>query len=201
MSTLTNGKIRKIARTHNKANDSYSEVIQFPDSQSATKRIELLPSVVHDLSALEKNLRDAGAALPKDDHELRELLQSVANSDAPTEWVYEAQTGWTRDRQAFVTLDGVIGSGGSANVKGVKRAQAVGDLSGRLSTNGTVDQWRDTVGKACLNSTILMTAISASLAAPLLTIVNRLSFTINLFGKPRSGKTIATLAAGSVIGA
>jgi len=45
-----------------------------------------------------------------------------------------------------------------------------------------------------------MFAISVALAAPLLAIVNRQSFTINLFGRSRAGKSVATLVGASVIG-
>jgi uncharacterized protein (DUF927 family) len=49
-------------------------------------------------------------------------------------------------------------------------------------------------------STILMFAICVALAAPLLAIVNRASFTICVFGRTRIGKSIATLVGASVIG-
>jgi hypothetical protein len=197
--TTTTSTIRKKARIHDKANDKYLDVIEFPLSGSGAKTIELLPSVVSDLAAFEKNLRDGGAVLPKDDNERKQLLQAVAKSDAPVQWVYEAQTGWTEDRKAFVMLDGVIGDT-STDIKGVKRRNDVADLSGRLSTSGTVDAWRETVGKVSRHSTVMMTAISTALGAPLLGLINCPSFTISLFGKTRSGKTVATLAAGSVIG-
>ena len=45
-----------------------------------------------------------------------------------------------------------------------------------------------------------MTAISVAFGAPLLTLLGRQSFTINLFGPSAAGKSIATLAAASVIG-
>ena len=199
MTTTTTTTIRKVARIHDKASDTYYEEILFPISGSETKRIELRPSAVNDLSAFEKNLRDKGALLPKDDEELKQLLHEVAKSDAAANWVYEAQTGWTEDHTAFVLMDGVIGENPS-NIKGVKQSYDVGDLSGRLSTSGTVDAWRETVAKPALHSTVLMTAISVSLAAPLLALVNSPSFTINLYGRTRSGKTVATLVAGSLIG-
>ena len=191
--------ISKIARINDKSATKYYEVIEFPISESETGTVELPPSVVNDRSALEKNLRDKGAVLPKDENGLKVLLDEVAKSDAPAEWVYEERTGWTEDRKAFVLLDGVIGDT-STIIKGVKRSSDVADPSGRLSLSGTAKTWRETIGQWSRHSTVLMTAISAPLGAPLLAIMGYPSFTINLVGKTRSGKTIATLAAGSVIG-
>ena len=71
---------------------------------------------------------------------------AVANSDAPEEWVYEAQTGWTPDRKAFVLMDGFIGKS-ATKIIGVNRANSVKDCSGRLSNAGSWESWRDSVAE------------------------------------------------------
>ena len=123
----------------------------------------------------------------------------MAKSDAPEEWVYEARTGWTEDGKAFVLVDGVIGDA-ATKIIGVNRANSVNDPSGRLSNSGSWKSWRDTVAEPARLSTILMFGISVALAAPLLAIISRPSFTICLFGRTRVGKSIATLLGASVIG-
>ena len=77
--------IRKVARIHDKSNDTYLDVIQFPISKSETRRLELLTSVVNDHSAFTKRLRDAGAVLPKDKAILKQALETVANFDSAEE--------------------------------------------------------------------------------------------------------------------
>ena len=199
---MTNNPTRnvtKIARIRDKATGKYLEIIEFPISKFNVGKIKLSPSAVSEPKSLEKALRNAGAILPKDDQELKELLTSVAKSDAPKDWIYAARTGWTQDKKAFVLVDRVIGNS-KTKIIGVNQANTVNDPSGRLSNKGSWKSWRDTIAKPAHLSTILMFAISVALAAPLLAIINRPSFTINMFGRTRIGKSIATLLGASIIG-
>jgi hypothetical protein len=191
--------IRKIARVHDKSKGTYLDIIQFPISNSETSRLELLPSVVNDHSALTKRLRDAGAILPKAKTVLKQALEVVANSDAPEEWIYEKQTGWLQSRKAFVRVMGVIGDPG-VKIVGVNQSKAISHRSGIQSAAGKWRNWRNEVAAPARYSTTLILAISVALAAPLLHVVRRQSFTINLFGPSNAGKSMATLLAASVIG-
>ena len=199
MNTLQKATIKKIARVRDKATENYVEVIEFPISKIEVNRLELPPSVVSDLKAFEKRLRDAGAILPKDDEKRNNLLSSVAKSDLPEEWLYEARTGWIKSRRAFVLVNGMIGDA-KAKIVGVNRANSIKDSSGRLSNRGRWKSWRDTVAERARLSTVLMFSVCVALAAPLLSITNRSSFAICLFGRSRVGKSIATLLGASVIG-
>jgi putative DNA primase/helicase len=113
--------------------------------------------------------------------------------------VYEAQTGWTQDKKRFVLVDGVIGNA-ATKIIGVNRVNSINDPSGRLSRSGSWKSWRDTVAEQAHLSTILMFGICVALAATLLAIINRPSFSIFLFGRTRVGKSIATLLGASIIG-
>ena len=199
MSNSETHTIRKIARIHDKATDKYLEVVEFPISDSKKSTLQLQPSVVIKRSAFENELRDAGAILPKNRDQLKQLLTAVADSDAPEEWVYETRTGWTQDRQAFVLVNGVIGNP-ETKIVGVNRSCEPGDRSGKLSTAGKWKSWRSSVATLARLSTTLMFSLSVAFAAPLLTVTNRQSFAINLLGQSRSGKTIATLMSASLIG-
>jgi uncharacterized protein (DUF927 family) len=199
MNTRQKATIKKIARVRDKATENYLEVIEFPISETDINRLKVPPSVVCDLKAFEKRLRDAGAMLPKDDEKRNNLLTSVAKSDPPEEWLYEARTGWTESRRAFVLVNGMIGDA-KAKIVGVNRANSIKESSGRLSNRGRWKSWRDTVAERARLSTVLMFSICVALAAPLLGITNRSSFAICLFGRSRVGKSIATLLGASVIG-
>ncbi len=120
--------IKKIARIRDKATEKYLEVIEFPISETEIKTLELPPSVVNEPGAFEKQLRDAGAILPKSDQDLKDLLSIVAKLDAPEERAYEAQTGWTEDGKAFVLADRVIGDA-ATRIIGVNQANAVNDVA------------------------------------------------------------------------
>ena len=137
--------IRKIARVRDKATGDYFEIIEFPVSQTEKSRLELPPSVVVDLSAFERRLRDAGAILPKAN--TRDFLRAAAHRKAPLDFVYEAKTGWTEDRKLFVLNDGVIGKS-KQRILGVNQGRTSADASGRQSVAGDWKKWRSTVGKA-----------------------------------------------------
>jgi uncharacterized protein (DUF927 family) len=129
---------------------------------------------------------------------LKQLLEAIAQSDPPEEWTYEAQTGWI-DGEAFVSTKGVIGDV-TTKIIGVNQSRDIKDRSGQLSIKGGWKAWRDAVAEPSRNSTALMFAISAALAAPLLAFSTRGSFSLNLFGPTRAGKSVATVVAGSIIG-
>jgi hypothetical protein len=195
----SNRTIHKVARIKDKATSTYFEVIEFPLSASETGALTLVPSVVNDLNQFEKQLRDAGAILPKDDEQLQKLLVSLAKSDAPEERVYEAHTGWIEDKTGFATVDGLIGVA-PTNIVGVNRSNVIEHESGKLSTSGTWEGWRDDVGNLARFSSIMMFAICVAFAAPLLAFVKWPSFAICLFARTRVGKSITTLMAASVPG-
>jgi hypothetical protein len=192
-------RIRKIARINDKSNNTYLEVIEFPISKIGTSRLELLPSVVNDHRGFQKRLRDAGAQLPKDRLVLKQALEAVASSEPAEEWIYEKQTGWLKGRKAFVQVRGVIGDPG-AKIIGVNQSKAVIDRSGMQSAAGKWTAWRDRVAGPARYSTTLMLAICVALAGPLLDVLRRQSFAINLFGPSNAGKSMATLLAASIIG-
>jgi hypothetical protein len=71
METVMNAKnqnvmplLRKIARIEDKATGLFIEEIEFPVSQTETRRLQLSASEINDLSALYDNLLDHGAVLP-----------------------------------------------------------------------------------------------------------------------------------------
>ena len=192
--------IRKIARIRDDATGQYSEIVEFPISDSTTARLELAPAVIHDLRQFADKLLNAGAILPKDVTEQKELLRAVADSDAPKEFVYAAETGWLNDEcKVFVKADGVIGNS-DTNIIGINPVQDVKDQSGHLSIAGTWETWKTSVAQKARLSSISMFAICVALAAPLLRIIGHQSFSICIFGRTRIGKTFATLIGASVRG-
>ena len=163
-------------------------------------RLELPPSVVSEPGAFEKQLRDAGAILPKGrPGPERSSLRLWQNRTRPRSGSTKHEPAGRKIEDAFVLVDGVIGDA-ATKIIGVNRAHSVNDPSGRLSNSGSWKSWRDTVAEPARLSTILMFGICVALAAPLLAIINRPSFTICLFGRTRVGKSIATLLGASVIG-
>jgi hypothetical protein len=190
--------IRKIARIRDDATGQYVEIIEFKVAGDKTARLELPPAVVHDIRQLRDKLWNAGAVLPADPNERDDLLRTLADSEPPKELVYAAETGWLDEKwEAFVEIDGVIGK--APTIIGVKRADDIHDPTGQVSKSGTAESW-SCIAERARQSSILMLAICAAFAAPLLSALRYRSFGINFFGKSRIGKTIATLIGASVRG-
>ena len=183
-----------------KAHGKYVEIIQFPISKTNVGTLELPPSTVHDLATFAQRFRDAGAILPKGDEELQYLLASVAKSCPPEEQVYEARTGWTEDRNAFVLVDGVIGDA-KTKIIGVNRHTPLMILAVGCRTSGSWKSWRDTVAEPARSSDHLdvwhLRGARCSVACHH-SIVRRSRSC--LFGRTSGRKSIATLLGASVIG-
>jgi putative DNA primase/helicase len=72
--------------------------------------------------------------------------------------------------------------------------------STHVAASGSLDDWRENVGKPCSGNSRLVLAVSAAFAAPLLYILDRPNFGIQLVGKSSTGKTTALRVAASVYG-
>jgi uncharacterized protein (DUF927 family) len=161
-------------------------------------KIELPPSTVDDPWQFKKHLLDAGAILPANKSSVKTLLEATAASICEQELVYAAMTGWTEDGKAFVRSDKLVGKS-SSNIVGFRRTKPQ-DPRGMIKRSGSVASWKSSIGTPAESSSILMFAISAAFAAPLLKITGKETFAFCLFAESRSGKTLATLVGGSVIG-
>jgi Domain of unknown function (DUF927) len=191
-------ELRKIARIRNLAKGSYLERIEFRISSGAKVKIELPPSTVSDPRLFAKHLLDAGMDPSANKSSLKTLLKVTAASKCKQELVYADKTGWTKSEGGFVRTDKFIGKS-SLNIVGFARSKPQ-DPRGMIERRGSVESWKSTIGTPAKFSTIMMFTISAAFAAPLLKMAKTESFAFCLFGESRSGKTLATLAAGSVIG-
>jgi hypothetical protein len=198
MKVSTKLELRKTARIHNLATGNYLERFEFRRSSGEVAQIELPPSAVNDQRLFAKHLRDAGAILPNDKSSLKTLLETTAAKICDLEQVLAAQGGWTKDGNAFVRPDKVIGKPPS-NIVGFRRSKP-NDPRGMLKRSGSVASWKSSVAAPAQSSSILMFSISAAFASSILKMMGKNTFGLCLFGASRSGKTLATVVAGSVVG-
>ena len=198
MNTKTKLGLRKTARIHDRAAGTYLERIEFRSSSGKPSLVELRPSIVNDHRLFAKHLRDAGAILPTDKSTLKTLLETTAAKICRTELVYAADGGWTKNGKAFVRPDRVIGNT-SSHIIGFRRSKPM-DPRGMLKRSGDAASWRSSIAAPAQSSSILMFCISAAFASSLLKMTGKNTFGFCLFGESRSGKTLATVVAGSVNG-
>ncbi|EDV5020175.1 DUF927 domain-containing protein [Salmonella enterica subsp. enterica serovar Ball] len=125
----------------------------------------------------------------------RGLLSDWIQQNAPAqEWWISHRAGWYRG--AYIMPDGeVIGepenpvmfNGGSAAASG-------------YTISGTPDSWRDSVARLAGGNPMMMLGVAASLAAPLIGLVNADGFGVHLFDNSTAGKTTTADIAASVWG-
>jgi Domain of unknown function (DUF927) len=192
-------KLRKVAHIEDRATGKVVERIRYPKPNFRRGYVELPPSVVRDPRALERQLVDVGAVLPRDREILTRLLNHLADQEPESFHVYADRCGWTEDHRAYVLPRRVIGSPVEPIV-GINPTAFASDSSGRRLETGTWREWRRKVAEPASQSSLLMTVIAFALAAPFLSDLGHDSRTICLFGPSRSGKTTAALVAASVIG-
>ncbi|EBI8005260.1 DUF927 domain-containing protein [Salmonella enterica] len=125
----------------------------------------------------------------------RGLLSDWLQQTAPAkEWGISHRAGWFRG--AYIMPDGeVIGepenpvmfNGGSAAASG-------------YTVSGTPESWRDSVARLAGGNLMMMLGVAASLAAPLIGLVNADGFGVHLFDNSTAGKTTTADIAASVWG-
>jgi putative DNA primase/helicase len=189
--------ILKIRRIQDLSTDSYLDEIQFEDTAGATKTIRLSPSVIQDARQFQKHLLDAGADLPTDWQQTRELLHQVAASRPEVQSVLARRPGWANDGKAYVRADKVIGQAG--NLVGSPRSKP-DDPHGNILRRGDTNSWKRNVAIPAKASSAFILGISTAFASALVKMTGQESFGFCISAPSRYGKTVATLVAGSVVG-
>jgi len=92
----------------------------------------------------------------------------------------------------FVLPDGVYGP------KTAEKIVLQGDHAGHaFRVSGTLDEWKDQVGRLCVGNSRLALSVSTALAAPLLELTGSEGGGLHLFGPSSTGKSTALKVAGS----
>ncbi|MHC1792191.1 DUF927 domain-containing protein [Solidesulfovibrio sp.] len=104
-----------------------------------------------------------------------------------------SRIGWHGGR--YVLADAVYGSDfGESVLLQAERAE------NPFRVHGTLAEWQDSIGRACIGNSRLVLSVSAALAAPLLCLAEAESGGLHLVGGSSLGKTTALVVAGSVCG-
>jgi len=109
------------------------------------------------------------------------------------------KTGW--DDNCYILSEDKIYSPKGDDSK--KKERLIFNIPGRSSVyekKGTLENWKQTIGKYAIGNSRLQFALFASLAAPLLNFLDEDNFGIHYFGSSSIGKTISLQVANSVWG-
>lgn len=122
---------------------------------------------------------------------LADWLQSCANGEV---WRIAHATGWQCG--AYIMPDGeIIGTPEQPVLFNGQSSAASG-----YTTSGTVDSWRESVGRLAFGNYSMMTGVAAALAAPLIGLAGADGFGIHLYEQSSAGKTTTANVASSLYG-
>lgn len=122
---------------------------------------------------------------------LADWLQSCANGEV---WHIAHATGWQCG--AYIMPDGEsIGTPAQPVLFSGRSSAASG-----YTTSGTVESWRENVGRLAFGNYSMMTGVAAALAAPLIGLAGADGFGIHLYEQSSAGKTTTANVASSLYG-
>ncbi|WP_323093680.1 DUF927 domain-containing protein [Klebsiella variicola] len=122
---------------------------------------------------------------------LADWMQSCANGEV---WRIAHATGWQCG--AYIMPDGeIIGTPDQPVLFNGRSSAASG-----YTTSGTVESWRESVGRLAFGNYSMMTGVAAALAAPLIGLAGADGFGIHLYEQSSAGKTTTANVASSLYG-
>jgi putative DNA primase/helicase len=141
---------------------------------------------------LRRELLDAGVHI---DYQERARLADYLQAKTPKRRVLAAtRTGWTRDGEAFVLPERVIGS------EDVHFQAETLHQDGEAEQGGDFHAWKTKVAALCAGNPVLVLSVCVALAGPLLAKVGRDTGGIHWVGDSSTGKSTALHVACSVWG-
>lgn len=180
------------------ANDgSAALLLEFDAFGKARRWLMPLAMLAGDGTAYRAELLSRGF-VPPADQKRRTLLTAYLHSRRPAELVrVTGRVGW--HGRAYVLPTATIGNADGERI--MFQSPGGGTVENRFSQKGTLDQWRDRIGRLCVGNSRLLFAVSCAFAAPLLAWAPGTDGGgFHLVGDTSSGKTTALRLAASVWG-
>jgi uncharacterized protein (DUF927 family) len=184
-----------IARVQDFCDQGCSVWLEFRDWHGKTKRSMLpLKSLLGDGREGLETLLNSGY-MPKRDKKAFEGIKDYVYSQNPNKWVRITPRTGLHGR-SFVFPDRTIAPDGVEPI--VFYADEPPDHNYR--TAGTIEDWRDQIGRLCRGNSRLILAVCCAFAGPLLSLLKVPGAGVHFYGPSSIGKTTALFVAGSVCG-
>jgi hypothetical protein len=189
-----------IAIAEDEATREFFAVVKYRDLYGRGRRVILPRADLDDIKNLTRTLKNLGAHFSKLETENQKALEKLMTANRSAErWKFAAKLGWYDGHRAFVLPKHVVGTPrGDASIH-PPRVKCGAHYAG-LRLRGTHQEWLRTVAAHAKHSSRMVLAISAALAAPLLSTAKLNSFGVLVHGPGKSGKSTMLLGAASVIG-
>lgn len=189
-------RLEVLARTRDQFGENHGRLLQFSDADGLIHRwampMELLGG---DCSAYRQELLSKGLLIAPG-KKARDLLTIYIQTSIPALTVRCVdQTGWSKERTAFVFQNETIGSAGNEPLI----LQSTSSIPTTQTTSGSLKEWQQ-ISTLCIGNSRLLFAVSAAFAPPLLLLMGLENGGIHFRGGSSSGKTTCLRAAASVWG-
>lgn len=171
----------------------WSVILEVVDLMAYTKHINI---AMRDLAEIGSKwlgkLLSAGLVVEPCRNAIQLLREYITHGEPECELVrISERIGWTPDGN-YLLPDKCYGTNGKVVFSG--------DLDTKFRESGTLEGWRENVGKYCAGNSILELATSYALTGPLLALVDCESGGLHLYGGSSQGKSTIAIVAGSVCG-
>lgn len=190
------GPIRVVALVRDTHQNGYGLLIEFIDMDGNRREYQLLFSnISRDCDAIIRELRDAGLFISSNTLNAKKLIDYLCNVPIPNNRRirYTNRTGWHGD--CYVTQLGAIGKSDEEVIYSNPNSEVV-----TCEEQGSLREWKDSVGKYCINNPLLVFCVCLVFAAPLLSLVGLANIGFHLVGHSSIGKSTLLKLATSVFG-
>jgi uncharacterized protein (DUF927 family) len=183
--------LRITAMTRDADGNSWGRLLEFHDLDNHPHRWAMpLDLLAGDGSEYRRELLSQGLQIAPSTQARQRLTEYIQTARTKARARCVTKTGWHNG--AFVLPGETLGENGERVL--LQSLHEPADMR----TAGSLDGWRDTVGRFCIGNSRLTLAVSAAFAAPLLDIAGDESGGLNFQGASSTGKTTALYTAVSV---
>ncbi|SHL26117.1 DUF927 domain-containing protein [Halomonas caseinilytica] len=190
--------IECLAATHDERGDNHGLLLWFTPPYGARREWAMPQRLLKgNGEELRGELLDMGVRINPDAH--RRLNKWLAQATPEARVIAATRVGWHQleEGRVFVMPRRSIAAGALGSRLTFQSEHAG---QGDYATAGSLESWRRHVGTLCSGNPLLVLAVSAALAGPLLYLTHRQTAGIHLVGDSSNGKTTALEVAASVWG-
>lgn len=183
-----------IAQTRDASNGTWGRLVRFKDTEGIQHQLIIpMSEIGGNGESVRQKLAEQGLWIA---HEkaAKDLLVRYLNDETPQQYArLVKRLGWLGD--VYVLRDVIYG-----NTTGEIFIPENPRLGNAIQCQGTLDEWKEHIGKHCQENPLLALAVSFAFTGPLLTPCGFEGGGVHLFGPSSCGKTTALKVAGSVCG-
>ncbi len=199
---VTETKLKLLALTRDHIGEGWGRLVEITDADHRVKTLALPAEMLAGKGDDARRWLMRLGLIPASNNKADELLTKYLRQEVTARARCVPRPGWHpaagRTAGVYVTPIGeAINVGDVAETIVLQSDQPPSPIYGQA---GDLDGWKDAIGKFCVGNSRLVLAVSAALAAPLLTPVGLEGGGIHIVGPSSTGKTTALHVAGSVYG-